>query len=136
LRPRGVIGSAIALNLLFRSRHLGRLHHALDVLAVMYLQNKDSLHRSAGRHAHLTISGCSSPNHFFHPSMAAVLAAFCRRHKFSKTQDALHRLGILGATVMRITSICILIRADRKYDRRAKANAKPSSSHAGIQPSH
>src|SRR5437667_92448 len=77
-----VIGSAIALNLLFKiPLVVGVCITALDVLAVMYLQNKGFRYIEAlVVTLILTIGGCFLVEIIFsHPSLPAVLAGFVPR---------------------------------------------------------
>src|SRR5881628_1331916 len=99
-----VIGSAIALNLLFGIPLVwGVCITALDVLAVMYLQNKGFRYIEAlVVTLILTIGGCFLAEILFsHPSLAAVLAGFVPRFEIIQNKQMLYiAIGILGATVM------------------------------------
>jgi len=99
-----VIGSAIALNLLFKIPLVfGVCITALDVLAVMYLQNKGFRYIEAlVVTLILTIGGCFLVEIIFsHPSLPAVLAGFVPRPEIVQNPKMLFiAIGILGATVM------------------------------------
>jgi len=99
-----VIGSAIALNLLFKIPLVfGVCITALDVLAVMYLQNKGFRYIEAlVVTLILTIGGCFLVEIIFsHPSLPAVLAGFVPRAEVVQNPKMLFiAIGILGATVM------------------------------------
>jgi manganese transport protein len=99
-----VIGSAIALNLLFKiPLTLGVCITALDVLAVMYLQNKGFRYIEAlVVTLILTIGGCFLAEIFFsHPSVVAVLGGFIPKFEVVRNKEMLYlAIGILGATVM------------------------------------
>jgi manganese transport protein len=99
-----VIGSAIALNLLFKIPLVwGVCITALDVLAVMYLQNKGFRYIEAlVVILILTIGGCFLLEIIFSkPSVPAVLAGFVPHFEIIKNPDMLYvAIGILGATVM------------------------------------
>src|SRR5947208_2901118 len=99
-----VIGSAIALNLLFNiPLVIGVCITALDVLAVMYLQNKGFRYIEALVVVLiLTIGGCFLVEILFSkPSLAAVLSGFLPRPEIIQNpQMLLIAIGILGATVM------------------------------------
>jgi len=99
-----VIGSAIALNLLFGlSLPIGITVTALDVLLVLYLQHKGFRLLEALVVALIaTIAGCF----FFEiaissPDYAAVAAGFVPRAEILRNREMLYiAIGILGATVM------------------------------------
>jgi manganese transport protein len=99
-----VIGSAIALYLLFAIPLLwGVSLTALDVLAVLYLQNKGFRYIEAlVISLILLIGGCFLAEIIFcKPGLAAVLAGFVPRLEILKNKDMLYiAIGILGATVM------------------------------------
>ena len=99
-----VIGSAIALNLLFKiPLVLGVCITALDVLAVMYLQNKGFRFIEAlVITLILTIGGCFLAEIIFSkPSVAAVLGGFVPKFEIVRNPEMLYvAIGILGATVM------------------------------------
>ena len=99
-----VIGSAIALNLLFKIPLVwGVCITALDVLAVMYLQNKGFRYIEAlVITLILTIGGCFLAEIIFsQPNVAAVLKGFIPRAEIIRNKEMLFiAIGILGATVM------------------------------------
>jgi manganese transport protein len=99
-----VIGSAIALNLLFGIPLVwGVCLTALDVLAVMYLQNKGFRYIEAlVITLILTIGGCFLAEIIFSkPSFAGILKGFVPTAEILKNTDMLYvAIGILGATVM------------------------------------
>lgn len=99
-----VIGSAIALNLLFKIPLVwGVCITALDVLAVMYLQNKGFRYIEAlVLTLILTIGACFLAEILFSkPSVTAVLGGFVPRFEIVKNPQMLYiAIGILGATVM------------------------------------
>lgn len=99
-----VIGSAIALNLLFHIPLLwGVCITALDVLAVMYLQNKGFRYIEALVIALiLTIGACFFAEIIFsRPDVAGVLGGFLPRFEVIQDTRMLYvAIGILGATVM------------------------------------
>jgi manganese transport protein len=99
-----VIGSAIALNLLFKiPLVLGVCVTALDVLAVLYLQNKGFRYIEALVVALiLTIGGCFLFEIIFSkPELRAVLGGFAPHAEIIRNRDMLYiAIGILGATVM------------------------------------
>src|SRR2546425_5176321 len=99
-----VIGSAIALNLLFKIPLVfGVCITALDVLAVMYLQNKGFRYIEAlVVTLILTIGGCFLMEIIFsRPNVAEVLAGFVPKFEVVKNPAMLYvAIGILGATVM------------------------------------
>ena len=99
-----VIGSAIALNLLFKIPLMwGVCITALDVLAVMYLQNKGFRYIEAlVVTLILTIGGCFLAEIIFtQPSVTAVLAGFVPKFEIISNPGMLYvAIGILGATVM------------------------------------
>ena len=99
-----VIGSAIALNLLFKIPLVfGVCITALDVLAVLYLQNKGFRYIEALVVVLiLTIGGCFLLEIIFSkPDLAAVLDGFLPSSEVITNRDMLYiAIGILGATVM------------------------------------
>ncbi|MDQ6630375.1 MAG: Nramp family divalent metal transporter [Verrucomicrobiota bacterium] len=99
-----VIGSAIALNLLFKIPLVwGVCLTALDVLAVMYLQNKGFRYIEALVVVLiLTIGGCFFAEIIFsRPDFLAVLDGFIPKFEIIKNKEMLYiAIGILGATVM------------------------------------
>jgi manganese transport protein len=99
-----VIGSAIALNLLFKiPLVLGVCITALDVLAVMYLQNKGfRLIEALVITLILTIGGCFLAEIIYsQPNVAAVLGGFVPKFEVVRNPQMLFiAIGILGATVM------------------------------------
>ena len=99
-----VIGSAIALNLLFSIPLVwGVCITALDVLAVMYLQNKGFRYIEAlVVTLILTVGGCFLAEIIFsRPDVMAVLGGFIPKAEILKNPEMLFiAIGILGATVM------------------------------------
>ena len=99
-----VVGSAIGLQLLFGIPLVwGCLITALDVLAVLYLQNKGFRYVEALVVTLIfTIGTCFALELFFaKPSLPAVLAGFVPSAEVLKNQTMLYvSIGILGATVM------------------------------------
>ena len=99
-----VIGSAIALNLLFKIPLIwGVCITALDVLIVMFLQNKGFRYIEAlVVTLILTIGGCFLAEIIFsQPNVAAVLGGFIPRPEILQNPKMLYiAIGILGATVM------------------------------------
>ena len=99
-----VIGSAIALNLLFGIPLIwGVCLTALDVLAVMYLQNKGFRYIEAlVITLILTIGGCFFAEIVFsRPDVSAVLGGFLPTTEIVRHTEMLYvAIGILGATVM------------------------------------
>jgi manganese transport protein len=99
-----VIGSAIALNLLFGIPLMwGVCITALDVLAVMYLQNKGFRWIEALVITLIvTIGACFLAEIIFsRPSLSGVLSGFLPRAEILKNTQMLYvAIGILGATVM------------------------------------
>jgi len=99
-----VIGSAIALNLLFKiPLVIGVCITALDVLAVLYLQNKGFRYIEALVVVLiLTIGGCFLFEIVFSkPELQAVLSGFVPHSEIIHNRDMLYiAIGILGATVM------------------------------------
>ena len=99
-----VIGSAIALNLLFKIPIVaGVCITALDVLAVLYLQNKGFRYIEALVVVLiLTIGSCFLLEIIFaRPEFAAVFAGFVPSSEIVSNREMLYiAIGILGATVM------------------------------------
>src|SRR5438093_443026 len=99
-----VIGSAIALNLLFKIPLVwGVCLTALDVLAVLYLQNKGFRYLEALVVVLiLTIALCFGLEMLFSkPSIAAILDGFLPRAQIVRDPNMLYvAISILGATVM------------------------------------
>ena len=99
-----VIGSAIALNLLFNLPLVaGVCLTALDVLAVMYLQNKGFRYIEAFVVVLiLTIGACFLLEVWFsRPDYPALLRGFVPTSDIVRNRDMLYvAIGILGATVM------------------------------------
>ncbi len=99
-----VVGSAIGLQLLFGIPLVwGCLITALDVLAVLYLQNKGFRYVEAlVVTLILTIGTCFALELFFaKPSLPAVLLGLVPSAEVLKNQQMLYvSIGILGATVM------------------------------------
>ena len=99
-----VIGSAIALNLLFKiPLVIGVCITAMDVLAVLYLQNKGFRYIEALVVVLiLTIGGCFLFEVIFSkPEFQAVLSGFVPHSEIVRNRDMLYiAIGILGATVM------------------------------------
>jgi manganese transport protein len=99
-----VIGSAIALNLLFKiPLVLGVCITALDVLAVLYLQNKGFRYIEAlVISLILVIGGCFLMEIIFsRPNVAAVFGGFIPKFEIVQNTQMLYiAIGILGATVM------------------------------------
>lgn len=99
-----VVGSAIALNLLFGiPLVIGVLLTALDVFIVLFLQGKGfRLIEALVAALILTIGVCFMYEIIVsHPEFAPVLAGFIPRPEIVTNPDALYvAIGILGATVM------------------------------------
>jgi len=99
-----VIGSAIALNLLFHIPLVwGVCITALDVLVVMYLQNKGFRYLEALVISLIAlIGGCFLMEIIFSkPSIAAVMGGFIPKAEIIQNPEMLFlAIGILGATVM------------------------------------
>lgn len=99
-----VIGSAIALNLLFHIPLVwGVCITALDVLAVMYLQNKGFRWIEAlVITLIITIGACFLAEIIFsRPSLGGILSGFIPRGEIIQNTQMLYvAIGILGATVM------------------------------------
>jgi manganese transport protein len=99
-----VIGSAIALNLLFGLPLIwGVCVTVLDVLAILYLQNRGFRYLEAlVITLILTIGGCFMAEIIFsRPDVAAVLGGFVPKFEIIRNPEMLYvAIGILGATVM------------------------------------
>jgi manganese transport protein len=99
-----VIGSAIALNLLFKIPLVwGVCITALDVLVILYLQNKGFRYIEAlVITLILVIGGCFLMEIIFsQPSVTAVLGGFIPKLEIVQNPEMLYiAIGILGATVM------------------------------------
>ncbi len=99
-----VVGSAIGLQLLFGIPIVwGCVITCLDVLAVLFLQNKGFRFVEAVVVALIvTIGACFSFELFFaRPSLAGVMLGFVPTTEILKNQNMLYvSIGILGATVM------------------------------------
>src|SRR6266498_298301 len=123
-----VLGSAIALNLLFRiPLTAGVCITALDVLAVMYLQNKGFRYVEAlVVTLILTIGGCFLAEIIFsRPSVAEVFAGFVPKFEVIRNTEMLYvAIGILGATVMpHNLYLHSSIVQTRKYEQNAEGKA-------------
>jgi manganese transport protein len=117
-----VIGSAVALNLLFGVPLLwGVCLTALDVLAMMYLQNKGFRYLEAFVVALIsTIAICFLLEILFsHPNVAGIFRGFVPRSEIVQNREMLFiAIGILGATVMpHNLYLHSAIVQTRKYDR-------------------
>ncbi len=99
-----VVGSAIALQLLFGIPLVwGCIITCLDVLAVLYLQNKGFRYVEALVVVLIaTVGGCFAAELFFaKPSLTGVMLGFVPSAEILKNQSMLYvGIGILGATVM------------------------------------
>jgi len=99
-----VVGSAIGLQLLFGIPLVwGCVITCLDVLAVLYLQNKGFRYIEAIVIVlMLTIGACFAAELFFaHPSLTGVMMGFVPTSEILKNPQMLYlSIGILGATVM------------------------------------
>ncbi len=99
-----VVGSAIGLQLLFGIPIVwGCIITCLDVLAVLFLQNKGFRYIEAiVVTLILTIGGCFAFELFFaQPSLTGVMLGFVPSTEILKNQSMLYvSIGILGATVM------------------------------------
>ncbi|MBN8216823.1 MAG: Nramp family divalent metal transporter [Spirochaetes bacterium] len=99
-----VIGSAIALNLLFKIPLIwGVCLTALDVMIILFLQNKGFRYLEAlVLSLILLIGGCFFAEIVFsRPDVSAVLAGFLPKAEIVKNPEMLFiAIGILGATVM------------------------------------
>jgi manganese transport protein len=99
-----VVGSAIALQLLFGIPLVaGCIITAVDVLAVLYLQNKGFRYIEALVAVLITtIGGCFALELFFaRPNLTEVMLGFIPSSEILKNPEMLYiSIGILGATVM------------------------------------
>jgi manganese transport protein len=124
-----VIGSAIALNLLFKiPLVLGVCITALDVFAVMYLQNKGFRYLEAlVITLILIIGGCFLAEIVFsRPNLAQVAGGFIPRLEIVQNPQMLYlAIGILGATVMpHNLYLHSSIVQTRKYEQNAEGKAE------------
>jgi manganese transport protein len=124
-----VIGSAIALNLLFKLPLLwGVCLTALDVIAVMYLQNKGFRYLEALVVTLIVIiGGCFLAEIIFsRPDMAGVFGGFLPRLEIVQDPKMLYvAIGILGATVMpHNLYLHSSIVQTRKYEQNAEGKAE------------
>jgi manganese transport protein len=124
-----VIGSAIALNLLFKiPLTWGVCITALDVLAVMYLQNKGFRYIEAlVVTLILTIGGCFLAEIIFsRPDVAAMLGGIVPKLEIIQNPKMLYvAIGILGATVMpHNLYLHSSIVQTRKYEQNAAGKAE------------
>jgi len=124
-----VIGSAIALNLLFKIPLVwGVCVTALDVLAVMYLQNKGFRYIEAlVVTLILTIGGCFLMEIIFsRPNVLQVLGGFVPKFEIIQNTKMLYvAIGILGATVMpHNLYLHSSIVQTRKYEQNAEGKAE------------
>src|SRR5881628_1103592 len=124
-----VIGSAIALNLLFKiPLTWGVCITALDVLVVMYLQNKGFRYIEAlVVTLILTIGGCFLAEIIFsRPNIVEVFGGFLPRFEIIKNKEMLYiAIGILGATVMpHNLYLHSSIVQTRKYEQNAEGKAE------------
>jgi manganese transport protein len=124
-----VIGSAVALNLLFGLPLIwGVCITALDVLAVMYLQNKGFRYIEALVVTLIvTIGGCFFAEILFsRPDVRAMFAGFLPRFEIVRNAEMLYiAIGILGATVMpHNLYLHSSIVQTRKYERTSAGKAE------------
>jgi manganese transport protein len=124
-----VIGSAIALNLLFKLPLLiGVCVTALDVVAVMYLQNKGFRYIEALVISLIGVIGlCFLAEIIFsRPNLGAVLGGFVPRLEIVRNPQMLYlAIGILGATVMpHNLYLHSSIVQTRKYEQNAEGKAE------------
>jgi manganese transport protein len=124
-----VIGSAIALNLLFKLPLIwGVCITVLDVLAILYLQNKGFRYIEAlVVTLILTIGGCFALEIIFsRPNLPAVLRGFIPSAEIITNKDMLYvAIGILGATVMpHNLYLHSSIVQTRKYEQNATGKAE------------
>src|SRR5262245_61121334 len=124
-----VIGSAIALNLLFGLPMIwGVCITALDVLVVLYLQNRGFRYIEALVIALIvTIGGCFFAEILFsQPDMVAVLGGLVPTLEIVQRPEMLYiAIGILGATVMpHNLYLHSSIVQTRKYERTASGKAE------------
>src|SRR5213596_32964 len=124
-----VIGSAIALNLLFKIDLVwGVCITALDVLVILYLQNKGFRYIEAlVVTLILTIGGCFLLEIIFSkPNFGDVLGGFVPKFEIIKNSEMLYlAIGILGATVMpHNLYLHSSIVQTRKYEQNAEGKAE------------
>ncbi|MFA6546735.1 MAG: Nramp family divalent metal transporter [Limisphaerales bacterium] len=124
-----VIGSAIALNLLFGLPLIwGVCITALDVLAVLYLQNRGFRYIEALVVTLIfTIGGCFLAEIIFsRPDVVAVLGGFVPKFEIIRNPEMLYiAIGILGATVMpHNLYLHSSIVQTRKYEQNATGKAE------------
>ena len=124
-----VIGSAIALKLLFHIPLVwGVCITALDVLAVMYLQNKGFRYIEAlVITLILTVGGCFLAEIIFsRPDIGGVLRGFVPSAEILRNKEMLYiAIGILGATVMpHNLYLHSSIVQTRKYEQNASGKAE------------
>jgi manganese transport protein len=124
-----VIGSAIALQLLFKIPLVwGVCITALDVLAVMYLQNKGFRYIEALVITLIvTIGGCFLAEIIFSkPNIGGILAGFVPSAEILRNKEMLYiAIGILGATVMpHNLYLHSSIVQTRKYEQNASGKAE------------
>jgi manganese transport protein len=124
-----VIGSAVALNLLFGLPLIwGVCITALDVLAVLYLQNRGFRYIEAlVITLILTIGGCFFAEIIFsRPDIAGVIGGFLPRFEIVQRPEMLYiAIGILGATVMpHNLYLHSSVVQTRKYERTAGGKAE------------
>src|SRR5438477_6726835 len=124
-----VIGSAIALNLLFKIPLVwGVCITALDVLVVMFLQNKGFRYIEAlVVTLILTIGGCFLMEIIFsRPNVADVFGGFAPKFEIIRNTQMLYvAIGILGATVMpHNLYLHSSIVQTRKYEQNAEGKAE------------
>src|SRR5207302_1055681 len=124
-----VIGSAIALNLLFKiPLTWGVCITALDVLVVMFLQNKGFRYIEAlVVTLILTIGGCFLMEIIFsRPNVAEVFGGFAPKFEIIRNTQMLYvAIGILGATVMpHNLYLHSSIVQTRKYEQNAEGKAE------------
>ncbi|HTI99163.1 MAG TPA: Nramp family divalent metal transporter [Dongiaceae bacterium] len=124
-----VIGSAIALNLLFGLPLVwGVCLTALDVLVVMFLQNRGFRYIEAlVISLILLIGGCFLMEIIFsRPDLAAVLGGFVPQRQILQNPEMLYvAIGILGATVMpHNLYLHSSIVQTRKYEQSASGKAE------------
>ena len=135
-----VIGSAIALNLLFHIPLVfGVCITAFDVLAVMYLQNKGFRYIEALVIMLIVlIGGCFLLEVIFsRPDMVALVRGFAPNPEIVRNRDMLYiAIGILGRQSCPTICICTRPLCRRAYTNKLpQAKPKPSSLPRLIQPS-
>ncbi len=124
-----VMGSAIALNLIFGLPLIwGVCLTALDVLAVMYLENKGFRYlEGLVVLLILTIGGCFLAQIYFsHPNIGEVIRGFVPHTELLTNPEMLYMaIGILGATVMpHNLYLHSSIVQTRKYEQNAAGKAE------------